>query len=93
MISCILRELCVTDGAQPSVVVPPHWTVEPTDANIASGQDVTLHCQADGYPVPSVTWRKAVGTSSHVILYHIFLIIQMHVQLNRYFDTAIQKLV
>jgi hypothetical protein len=43
------------------VAVPPRWTVEPTDANVASGLDVTLHCQADGYPVPSVTWRKAVG--------------------------------
>jgi len=41
--------------------------VEPTDANVASGQDVTLHCQADGYPVPSVTWRKAVGTLSHIL--------------------------
>ena len=41
--------------------VPPHWTVEPTDSNVASGQDVTLHCQADGYPLPSITWRKAVG--------------------------------
>ncbi|GFG29264.1 hypothetical protein Cfor_07941 [Coptotermes formosanus] len=45
-----------------TVNVPPRWTVEPTDANAASGQDVTLHCQADGYPVPSVTWRKAVGS-------------------------------
>jgi len=49
------------------VAVPPRWTVEPTDANVASGQDVTLHCQADGYPVPSVTWRKAVGTLSHIL--------------------------
>jgi len=49
------------------VAVPPRWTVEPTDANVASGQDVTLHCQADGYPFPSVTWRKAVGTLSHIL--------------------------
>lgn len=75
----MLPELCVTDGTHPSVVVPPRWTVEPTDANVASGQDVTLHCQADGYPVPSITWRKAVGTSSHVILYYMSLVIQMGV--------------
>ncbi|XP_049816620.1 Down syndrome cell adhesion molecule-like protein Dscam2 [Schistocerca nitens] len=54
-----------------TVNVPPHWTVEPTDANVASGQDVTLHCQADGYPVPSITWRKAVG--SHPGEYKEFL--------------------
>lgn len=51
-----------------SVTVPPRWTVEPADANVASGQDVMLHCQADGYPVPSITWRKAVGTLTRVIL-------------------------
>ncbi|PSN42210.1 hypothetical protein C0J52_11247 [Blattella germanica] len=45
-----------------TVNVPPRWTVEPADANVAAGQDVTLHCQADGYPVPSIMWRKAVGT-------------------------------
>jgi hypothetical protein len=51
----------------PSVAVPPRWTVEPTDASVASGQDVIMHCQADGYPVPSITWRKAVGTLTCVI--------------------------
>jgi hypothetical protein len=79
VISCTLSELSITDRALPSVVVPPRWTVEPTDASVASGQDVTLHCQADGYPVPSITWRKAVGTSSHVILYYMLLVIQMGV--------------
>ncbi|XP_046662354.1 Down syndrome cell adhesion molecule-like protein Dscam2 isoform X5 [Homalodisca vitripennis] len=44
-----------------TVNVPPHWTVEPTDANVASGQDVMLHCQADGYPLPTIHWKKAVG--------------------------------
>jgi hypothetical protein len=58
--------ILLTDWSQLSVAVPPRWTVEPTDANVASGQDVTLHCQADGYPVPSITWRKAVGTLSQV---------------------------
>ncbi|GLH07043.1 Down syndrome cell adhesion molecule-like protein Dscam2 [Gryllus bimaculatus] len=45
-----------------TVNVPPHWTVEPVDASVASGKDVTLHCQADGYPVPTITWRKAIGS-------------------------------
>jgi hypothetical protein len=56
-----------TDFLLLCIAVPPRWTVEPTDANVASGQDVTLHCQADGYPVPSVTWRKAVGTLSQFV--------------------------
>lgn len=29
---------------------------------MAAGQDVTLQCQADGYPKPNITWKKAVGT-------------------------------
>ncbi|XP_031340632.1 Down syndrome cell adhesion molecule-like protein Dscam2 isoform X2 [Photinus pyralis] len=44
-----------------TVNVPPRWTVEPADANVASGQEAILHCQAVGYPNPAVTWRKAVG--------------------------------
>lgn len=28
---------------------------------VAAGQDVTLQCQADGYPKPTITWKKAVG--------------------------------
>lgn len=41
--------------------MPPRWTVEPVDSNVAAGQDVTLHCQADGYPTPQINWRKAIG--------------------------------
>jgi len=43
--------------------VPPRWVIEPTDTSVASGQDVVLNCQADGYPVPNVTWRKADGNN------------------------------
>lgn len=41
--------------------MPPKWTVEPTDGGAAAGQEVALHCQADGYPDPIVSWKKAVG--------------------------------
>lgn len=44
-----------------TVNVPPRWTMEPTDSSVAAGQDITLHCQADGYPTPTITWRRAVG--------------------------------
>ncbi|XP_044744906.1 Down syndrome cell adhesion molecule-like protein Dscam2 isoform X2 [Coccinella septempunctata] len=43
-----------------TVNVPPKWTVEPSDTNVASSQDAILHCQAEGYPKPVVTWKKAV---------------------------------
>lgn len=41
--------------------MPPRWTVEPVDANVAAGQEAIIHCQADGYPTPAITWKKAIG--------------------------------
>uniref|UniRef100_A0A6P7FJH3 Down syndrome cell adhesion molecule-like protein Dscam2 isoform X4 n=1 Tax=Diabrotica virgifera virgifera TaxID=50390 RepID=A0A6P7FJH3_DIAVI len=43
------------------VIVPPRWTVEPADSSVAAGQEAVIHCQADGYPKPIITWKKAVG--------------------------------
>lgn len=43
------------------ISVPPRWTIEPSDANIAASQGALIHCQADGYPKPVITWKKAVG--------------------------------
>ncbi|XP_068083883.1 cell adhesion molecule Dscam1 [Anabrus simplex] len=62
--TCVAQNVAGSDSVTVplSVNVPPRWTVEPSDASVASGKDVTLHCQADGYPAPSITWRKAVGT-------------------------------
>lgn len=49
--------------------VPPRWRLEPNDVAVAAGQDVTLQCQADGYPKPTITWKKAVGKKKTKILY------------------------
>ncbi|XP_041984481.1 Down syndrome cell adhesion molecule-like protein Dscam2 isoform X2 [Aricia agestis] len=46
-----------------TVNVPPRWRLEPNDIAVAAGQDVTLQCQADGYPKPNITWKKAVGNT------------------------------
>ncbi|XP_026321143.1 Down syndrome cell adhesion molecule-like protein Dscam2 isoform X3 [Hyposmocoma kahamanoa] len=46
-----------------TVNVPPRWRLEPNDVAVAAGQDVTLQCQADGYPKPIITWKKAVGNT------------------------------
>ncbi|CAH1168788.1 unnamed protein product [Phyllotreta striolata] len=44
-----------------TVNVPPRWTVEPSDTNVAAGQEALIHCQSEGYPKPTITWKKAVG--------------------------------
>lgn len=41
-----------------TVNVPPKWILQPKDSNVQAGEDISLHCQADGYPTPVVTWRK-----------------------------------
>lgn len=41
-----------------TVNVPPKWILQPKDSNVQAGDDISLHCQADGYPTPVVTWRK-----------------------------------
>lgn len=46
-----------------TVNVPPKWLMEPKDTSVQANQDVTLNCQADGYPVPTITWKKAVGNT------------------------------
>ncbi|XP_073953751.1 Down syndrome cell adhesion molecule 4 isoform X2 [Choristoneura fumiferana] len=46
-----------------TVNVPPRWRLEPNDVAVAAGHDVTLQCQADGYPKPTITWKKAVGNT------------------------------
>ncbi|KAI4460599.1 basigin related [Holotrichia oblita] len=41
--------------------VPPRWILEPTDKAFAQGSDAAIECKADGFPKPSVTWKKATG--------------------------------
>ncbi|XP_071439149.1 cell adhesion molecule Dscam2-like [Hetaerina americana] len=51
----------VSHTAELVVSVPPRWIVEPQDEAAAEGIPFALHCQADGFPHPTITWRKAVG--------------------------------
>lgn len=46
-----------------TVNVPPKWTVEPEDTNVVMGYSCMLHCQAEGYPTPTVVWKKSFGES------------------------------
>ncbi|XP_071450798.1 cell adhesion molecule Dscam2-like [Hetaerina americana] len=43
-------------------IVAPTWAIEPQDTAILWRQQVVLHCQADGFPDPTITWMKARGT-------------------------------
>ncbi|XP_077517997.1 cell adhesion molecule Dscam1-like isoform X2 [Amblyomma americanum] len=41
------------------VQVQPRWRQEPVDKSAIMGQAVTFDCQADGFPVPVIRWKKA----------------------------------
>ncbi|XP_023317526.1 Down syndrome cell adhesion molecule-like protein Dscam2 [Trichogramma pretiosum] len=52
----------VSHTAELVVRVPPRWLTEPQDVHAPEGMSrLSLHCHADGFPPPSVTWRKASG--------------------------------
>ncbi|XP_037907255.1 Down syndrome cell adhesion molecule-like protein Dscam2 isoform X3 [Hermetia illucens] len=46
------------------VKVPPRWVVEPTDVSVERNRHITLHCQAQGVPTPTIQWKKATGSKS-----------------------------
>nr|ACZ26466.1 Down syndrome cell adhesion molecule [Penaeus vannamei] len=48
-------------GASLTVHVPPRWIVEPADKAFALGSDARLECKADGFPRPTLGWKKAAG--------------------------------
>ncbi|XP_045464515.1 Down syndrome cell adhesion molecule-like protein Dscam2 isoform X8 [Harmonia axyridis] len=48
-----------------AVIVPPRWLVEPVDVSVERKRNVALHCQAQGVPTPTVTWKKAASKSGN----------------------------
>lgn len=47
--------------------------MEPSDTNVVLGFDVILNCQAEGYPEPTIMWRKAVGKLASLLMYVIII--------------------
>ncbi|XP_033213818.1 Down syndrome cell adhesion molecule-like protein Dscam2 [Belonocnema kinseyi] len=46
-----------------SVTVPPQWKTEPIDQDAIVGHSVSIACQAEGFPIPSVTWKQSSSES------------------------------
>jgi hypothetical protein len=49
--------------------VPPRWIVEPKDKAFALGSDAQLECKADGFPKPTISWKKAAGELKYSFLH------------------------
>ncbi|RWS01343.1 hemicentin-1-like protein, partial [Dinothrombium tinctorium] len=41
-----------------SVKAAPKWLKEPESANVITGGDIALYCEADGFPLPAIRWMK-----------------------------------
>jgi hypothetical protein len=50
------------------VTVPPRWVLEPRDRNVTRDESVVFHCQAEGFPTPTLTWRKVIGEKPFIFL-------------------------
>ncbi|XP_031619714.1 Down syndrome cell adhesion molecule-like protein Dscam2 isoform X2 [Contarinia nasturtii] len=63
--TCIASNIAGSERFTASVTVnvPPKWILQPKDSSVQAGEDISLHCQADGWPHPTVTWRKAIGST------------------------------
>jgi hypothetical protein len=40
------------------------WTFEPQDTNVMLGNPISINCEANGYPRPTVTWFKGKNKAS-----------------------------
>jgi hypothetical protein len=61
-------------NSRPHVTVPPRWVLEPRDRNITRDDSVLFHCQAEGFPTPTLTWRKVIGEKPFILYFHCIAI-------------------
>ncbi|KAH8340543.1 hypothetical protein KR059_000756, partial [Drosophila kikkawai] len=50
--------------AELQVRVAPRWSHEPMDTAIMLGNTISINCEAEGYPIPAITWFKGQGKGS-----------------------------
>ncbi|XP_068243139.1 cell adhesion molecule Dscam2-like isoform X2 [Palaemon carinicauda] len=62
--TCQVRNAAATERytATLTVNVPPAWVLEPRDSQVIRGQSLVVDCATRGYPEPSLTWKKKVGS-------------------------------
>ncbi|XP_055939181.1 cell adhesion molecule DSCAML1-like isoform X4 [Argiope bruennichi] len=41
------------------VLIPPSWTLIPSDIEVSNGDTLMLNCKASGTPKPTITWSKS----------------------------------
>ncbi|KAH9380936.1 hypothetical protein HPB48_008403 [Haemaphysalis longicornis] len=49
------------------VDVKPSWIKEPQDTSASTGSSIVVHCNAFGYPIPSIQWSKELGKDFELV--------------------------
>lgn len=71
---------------QVTVNVPPKWILQPKDSSVQAGEDISLHCQADGWPKPIVAWSKYENSEMRTIyIYGYLTFVQLTIHCIRIF--------
>ncbi|KAG8174641.1 hypothetical protein JTE90_019623 [Oedothorax gibbosus] len=68
--TCVVstRGLIGSYTTQLDVLVPPSWSLLPSDTDASSGESLMMNCNGNGRPDPIVTWSKMQGGNSDFIL-------------------------
>ncbi|XP_023228379.1 Down syndrome cell adhesion molecule-like protein Dscam2 [Centruroides sculpturatus] len=61
--TCVVTNKVGSDNLMTKLLVsvPPAWVRQPYDVSVKAGNKLVLHCEADGYPAPTVKWRRTKG--------------------------------
>ncbi|XP_063231783.1 cell adhesion molecule Dscam2-like [Bacillus rossius redtenbacheri] len=51
--------------AKLTIRVPPAWVLEPQDTSALFQHPASLHCQASGFPTPTITWLRGKGDEAN----------------------------
>ncbi|XP_015789802.1 Down syndrome cell adhesion molecule-like protein 1 homolog [Tetranychus urticae] len=66
--TCLATNAVGQDSHSQMMVIyaPPQWIYEPGDISSTKGDQVWSNCQASGFPMPSIIWKRAQnGTTSY----------------------------
>lgn len=58
-------------------IVAPRWYLEPMDTAIMLGNTISINCEAEGYPIPTITWFKGQGKcmDEKMLIFYIFIFV------------------
>jgi uncharacterized membrane-anchored protein YitT (DUF2179 family) len=52
--------------------VAPQWVMEPQDVATLAGGSLMVHCQAQGFPQPQITWMRRHGKGTRHKYFHFY---------------------